>query len=119
MMVLDTIFERSEGSSPSSRTIFNLLVMSNYITAKVVLNMSLEDKLKDLWHRLVNKKHFGMELIPLEVPSSEIPQRLKDIHWFVNCSNRIEIEVKLYDNGDMEVIPQSKIYTADLSQLKK
>jgi hypothetical protein len=86
----------------------------DYIETTTELDFSLNEPAREKWRRFCNKAYTGDAEIPLSVNSSDIPQELKDVHWYINCGRRVTLHLKLYGDGSLEILPVGKLSKSKL-----
>jgi hypothetical protein len=79
----------------------------DYIEVVSSMPLIVDPITKQKWMQLANTAYFGTPTIPLEVPSSEIPQELKDVHWHIHVVRHVGFRVRLYKDGSVEVLPKA------------
>jgi hypothetical protein len=79
----------------------------DYIEVVSSMPLVVDQVASQKWRALANTAYFGTPTIPLEVPSSEIPQALKDVHWHINVGRRIQFRLRLYKDGSLEILPKA------------
>jgi hypothetical protein len=78
----------------------------NYIEVEQVLGLDLDHVQQQKWLKFTNLHYFGKEEIPLSTPNEKISQEHRDVHWYVCCSRKVKIKLRLYDDGSLEVLPE-------------
>jgi hypothetical protein len=81
---------------------------------EIDLDLSIPSYIRDKWATFCLEKQLGVAEIPLEIPSSDIPQIMKDIHWYVYCGRVTSIRLQFFADGSLRILPKESLLTAIL-----
>lgn len=73
-----------------------------YIDITETVNLSVSQDNKDKCFKLTNMFFCGDEQV---LRHQQTTQEHKDAHWNINAGRRVQLKIRVYEDGSMEILP--------------